>query len=88
MDLLVYKSPRGKTIEFDDFEDERVEYGVYWAPMCPHCHNKYKQLLKRSCFTVSSGGSDTMSCGVLGCTNEIGGYYVDIDMNYVYKRED
>ena len=86
MKKLVYVSPKGKRIEFDDFEDEREEYGTYWAPMCPHCHNKYKALLKRSCFSVGDGGSDEMSCGVVGCENAVGGYYVDIDMHYVHQE--
>ena len=85
--MLVYKSPTGKQIVFDDYEDERKEYGVFWAPMCPHCHNKYRGLLKAKGITVSAGGSNEMTCGVYGCNSAIGGYYVDFVANIVKESE-
>lgn len=70
--ILRYTSPRGKVVEFDDYEiDDDDEY--IWSEICPACHNKYR-FLKNKC---SSGGSGVGSCGVKGCTNTNAGYYVD-----------
>lgn len=74
---MIYKSSRGKTIEFDDYVDNIEEYDSYWVGMCPCCHNKYKGILGQR---ASSGGSG--ACSVLGCENEAE-YYVDFNKNEV-----
>lgn len=73
MSEMVYTSPRGKRIVFDDFQDNTKEYNSYWAEMCPHCHNKYKGILGKR---IDVGAMGT--CSVKGCQNEAN-YYVDFD---------
>lgn len=76
MELMKYVSKRGREIVFDDWEDERddPELGGLWVEICPHCHNKYKGILKGK---VCNGGSGVGSCGVDGCWNDDACYYVD-----------
>lgn len=77
---MIYTSRRGKQITFDDFEDNTEEYGTYWVEMCPHCHNKYKNIIKGK---VSDGAMGT--CSVAGCYNEAN-YYVDFNTTEVQIR--
>ena len=72
--IMQYKSPRGKIIRFDTYEDNTKEYGTYWVDMCPSCHNKYKSLLRGK---FDDAGSGVASCSVEGCKNQNAGYYVD-----------
>lgn len=43
MGKMTYTSPQGKRIEFDAWVDDRKENGIYWADMCPSCHNNIKE---------------------------------------------
>lgn len=70
---MVYISFNGSRITFDDYVDEVKENGTYWTQICPHCYNKYQELLSKS----SSGGCDALTCGVKGCNNTDASYYVD-----------
>lgn len=74
MKVMVYKN-----IVFDDFVDNTKEYNSYYVGMCPHCYNKYKNILGNR---VDEGGSPWGTCYVNGCWNEAD-YYVDFDMNEV-----
>ena len=75
--IMKFTSPRGKIIEFDDFVDNTEEYDSYWVEMCPHCHNKYKNILGQR-----AGDGAMGTCSVNGCMNEAN-YYVDFDMKEV-----
>ena len=77
MTNLVYTSARGKTITFDDFNDEREEYGTYWVGMCPSCHNYFRGILGSRCDNYGSG-----CCSVKGCTNDAT-WYVDFSADEV-----
>ena len=46
MSMLIFKSPRGKIVEFDDYDitDEYEDGKYYWAEMCKSCHNKYRNI--------------------------------------------
>ena len=72
MSNMIYTSPRGKQIVFDDYQ-ENEEYNSYWAEMCPRCHNKYKGILGKR---IDKGAIGT--CSVKGCYHEAF-YYVDFD---------
>lgn len=83
---MVYVSPRGKTITFDDYMDNTKEYQSYWVEMCPHCRNKYRGILGKR---ADSGARGT--CSVAGCDNEAE-YYADFnekEVRFIYvKREE
>lgn len=81
---MVYISPMGKRVIFDDYVDNLKEYGEYWSQVCPHCHNKYRGILARK---TSDSGSDTMTCGIKGCWNTGASYYVDFKANEVVFEE-
>lgn len=72
---LLFTSPKGKTILFDDFVEEYDEEykkdRPYWVEMCPHCHRKYRNILAGH---FDEGGQGT--CSVAGCMNDAS-YYVD-----------
>lgn len=74
---LLFTSPKGKTILFDDFVEEYDEEfkkdRPYWAEMCPHCHRKYRGILRGR---FDGNGSAQATCSVNGCNNEAA-YYVD-----------
>ena len=78
--LLRYISPRGKEITFDAWEDEREEYGTIWVDMCPSCHNKYRGILGNR---ASESPSAEAACYVKGCSNAVGGWYVDFKVDEV-----
>ena len=79
---MIYTSPRGKQIVFDDFADNTEEYQSYWIEMCPHCHNKYRSILGKRADRGSAWGT----CSVDGCENEAD-YYVDFDEKEVKFSE-
>lgn len=83
MTNMIYTSKRGKQIIFDDYVNNTEEYGSYWVEMCPHCYNKYRNILGNR---VDDGGIAQGTCSVRGCTNEAD-YYVDFDKNEVEFRE-
>ena len=64
-----------KRIIFDDFVDNRAEYGSYWAEMCPCCYEKCKDILGSR---VDDGGIAQGTCCVKGCWNNAD-CYVDFD---------
>ena len=72
---LLFTSPNGETILFDDFvketHDDYMAERPYWAEMCPACRKKYRHILAEH---FDDGGMGT--CSVAGCNNEAG-YYVD-----------
>ena len=74
MQEMVFRSPRGKEIVFDDWVDNRAEYGSYWTNMCPHCHHQHRAILGKR---ASDDGAIGI-CSVKGCENEAK-YYVDFD---------
>lgn len=80
MKKLKYTSKRGKTIVFDNYEEDYDVSGrldeetPYWVDLCPHCHNKYKGILGNR---ICDGGSGVASCSVEGCLNTNACYYVD-----------
>lgn len=80
--VMVYTSPRGKIIVFDDWEDNTEEFHSYWSEMCPRCHNKFRGILGKR---VSVGAMGT--CSVQGCENEAM-YYVDFDVKEVGFQPD
>ena len=69
-----------KQIIFDDFTDNRAEYGSYWAEMCPCCYEKYKDILGKR---VDDGGIAQGTCCVKGCWKDAD-YYVDFDEKDVW----
>nr|DAH91514.1 MAG TPA: Cytochrome C' [Caudoviricetes sp.] len=82
---MVYISPRGKRVAFDDYTDNTEEFGTYWSQTCRHCHNKYHGILNNK---FCESPSDTIICGVKGCNNVGEGYYVDFKANEVVFQED
>ena len=68
-----------KGIAFDDYVNNVSEYNSYWAEMCPHCYNKYKDILGNR---ADDGGCACGTCSVSGCENEAD-YYVDFDKDEV-----
>lgn len=78
MKNMIFKSGT-KQIIFDDFVDNRAEYGSYWAEMCPCCYEKYKDILGKR---VDDGGIAQGACCVKGCWKDAD-YYVDFDENEV-----
>ena len=78
---LLFTSPKGKTILFDDYVEEYDEEdkkgSPYWAEMCPHCHRKYRGILGNRC---DDGGTAQGTCSVKGCNNQAD-YYVDFYPN-------
>ena len=76
---MIFNSPRGKRIVFDDFyfyEDRDFpERGNYYVEMCQKCHRKYRGILGDR---FDDGGSACGTCSVLGCENEAH-YYVDFN---------
>lgn len=73
MEKLVYTSAKGKKVVFEDFNDEREEYGTFWTQICPSCRKKYYGAIPG--WMVDECGSGI--CGVDGCNNEAE-YYVDL----------
>lgn len=81
--VMVYTSPRGKTIVFDDWEDETEEYGIFWAEMCPRCRNKFRGILGKR---ISDDGA-VGTCYVQGCWNEAT-YYAEFNKNEISFQPD
>lgn len=81
--VMVYTSPRGKTITFDDWEDETEEYGIFWAEMCPRCRNKFRGILGKR---ISDDGA-VGTCYVQGCWNEAT-YYAEFNKNEITFQSD
>ena len=82
MKKMIFTSQNGTKIEFDTYEDETKEYGIYWVDMCPECYKKYKGILKK----ISDNGSGVASCSVIGCKNTNASIYVDFtkeEVNFV-----
>lgn len=79
MKKMIYISPIGKEIVFNDYVDNTKEYGCYWVEMCPHCHNKYKNILGNR---PDDGGTAQGICSVEGCMSRAD-YYVDFAANEV-----
>lgn len=83
---MVYTSKRGKQIIFDNWEDDCDLHGnvdsdtPYWVDLCPHCHNKYKGILRGK---ICDGGSGVACCSVKGCNNTNAEYYADFTNNDV-----
>jgi hypothetical protein len=76
MKKMIFTSPRGKQVAFDDYEKEENDGVVtYWSQVCPTCHSKYRGIIGKLC---SSGGSGEAVCGVVGCENANSAYYVDM----------
>ena len=73
---------KAKRISFDDYADERNEYGTWWVYMCAHHVNIYG--LKDEADDSASGDG---ICGVKGC-NRGAGYYVDFLESEVTEMED
>lgn len=76
-------------IIFDDYNDERKEYGSWWVGMCEKCFCKYKAYVEPKSDNCGSG-----CCSVLGCNNEAE-YYIDFKaeelkdvMKLMYKGTD
>jgi hypothetical protein len=69
-----------KGIVFDDFVDQREEYGSYYVCMCRDCRDKHKNILGENRIDNNSSGLGV--CSVDGCWNEYD-CYVDFDMNEV-----
>ena len=82
---MVYSSPKGKRVAFDDYAGPVEDFRTYWSQICPHCHNKYRGILGKK---SSRDGSDTATCGVKGCNNTGASYYVDFEANEVVFMED
>lgn len=79
MKNMIY-SKHDKQIVFDDYVDNTTEYKSYFLEMCPHCRNKYKDILGNR---VDDGGvASGVTCSVKDCENEAD-CYVDFDMNEV-----
>ena len=81
---MIYVSNEGKTITFDNWEENRnwkeEHLSPYWVDLCPHCYNKYKGILGNR---VDDAGSGTAACSVEGCDNTNAEYYVDFSENDV-----
>ena len=77
---MIYVSPREKRIEFDAWEDDVKENGIFWVDMCPTCHNKYKGILGKR---AHKDGSGVASCYVCGCENTNADWYIDFDPSEV-----
>ena len=76
--IAVFAATNGNEIAFDDFTAD-TEYDSVWVEMCPHRHNKYKNILGLRC---SDKGEAQGVCGVQGCNNEAD-YYVDFKPNEI-----
>ena len=77
MAIMIHTSENGKRIVFDDYQDNVKEYNSYWVEMCPHCLDKYKDILEDK-YSDGAGGT----CSVQGCENEAD-YYVDFALTEV-----
>lgn len=77
MNTMVFTSPRGKKIVFDDFCED-AEFNFIWVEMCKKCRAKYRGILGQR---PDDGGTACATCSVAGCENEAD-YYVD------FKREE
>lgn len=78
MKKMIYTSPRGKEVVFDDFCKEKSDNSLHseesvWCEMCSHCHNRFKNILKGR---FDEKGTAQGTCSVEGCNNEAD-YYVD-----------
>lgn len=74
---MIYTSPRGKELVFNEWDDANYEYTV---ELCRHCHNKYKGLLKRFMHWKDATG---YSCAICGDAHGWAEWMVDIDKKYV-----
>ena len=78
--VMIYTSKRGKTIVFDNWEEnenwKEDNLSPYWVDLCPHCHNKFKGILKNK---ICDWGSGVAACSVEGCKNMNAGYYADFN---------
>ena len=80
---MVFTSPRGKQIVFDDYcredwyMDDDTVIEVAWVEICPHCHRKYRGILGNRC---DDGRTDHLTCSVKGCNNQAH-YYVDFNLS-------
>lgn len=79
----IFKSNSEQKIIFDDFCAEG-EYDTVWVEMCPHCHNKYRNMLGSRCSDV---GEAQGTCSVEGCSNEAD-YYVDFKTEEINIKEE
>ena len=79
----IFKSNSGQEIIFDDFCAES-EYDTVWVEMCPHCHNKYRNMLGSKCSDI---GEAQGTCSVEGCSNEAD-YYVDFKTEEINIKEE
>ena len=77
--VLKFKSPRGIEIVFDDFVDNREEYGTYWAEICPAHVRQYRGVLGHRC---GDRGESAGICCIKGCEND-SDRYVDFDATEV-----
>lgn len=73
---LLFTSPKGKTILFDDYvweeaEDTGEDERSVWCCLCRSCHKKYGKILGSRC-----DGDGQGLCSVDGCMNDAD-YYVD-----------
>ena len=71
MSRLKHKNSKGEIIVFDDYVDDREEYGIFYVYMCEECKKKYFGNYDER---LDNGGYGW--CSVEGCTNEAE-YYVD-----------
>ena len=85
MKTIKYISKEGKIIEFDDWCDEtdQKDLGGYWVYMCPSCHKKYKNILKK--VIVSKTATGQACCSVKGCKSNKAEYYVDFKKEQIVK---
>ena len=86
MKFLQFKAENGETITFDEYVDDRKEYGGYWVTICPKCKQAFGHLLGSRIDDYGSG-----CCSVLGCTqeddDEVPMYYVDFSADEVEEIE-
>lgn len=75
MSKMIFESPSGAKVVFDDFTDNTEEYGSYWVEMCSRCYEKYGAFLE---LRVDESGSACGTCSVEGCEHQAD-YYVDFD---------
>ena len=77
---MIYTSKRGKTIMFDNWEEnenwKEENLSPYWVDLCPHCHNKFRGILKNK---ICDGGFGVAACSVEGCNNVNAEWYADFN---------
>lgn len=71
---MIYTASNGKEVAFDAWEDDREEWGIYWADMCPKCYKKYRSILGNRAHRDRSGEA---CCYVCGCEATDADYYID-----------